>query len=198
MTTGRLDAFSDGVLAIVLTIMVLELPVPHEPTLAGLRPALPVFLSYVLSFVYVGIYWNNHHHLMQATDRIDGRAMWANLHLLFWLSVVPFVTAWNGETGFGAVPMAFYGVVLLMCGVAFAGLEGALHAVPGGNPTLDRAVGRRVQEKVSVAAYLVSIPAALFVHPAVAGALFVGVALMWLVPDRRIEAVLADGGPART
>ena len=197
MTTTRLEAFSDGVLAIIITIMVLELPVPHEPTLAALRPALPVFLSYVLSFVYVGIYWNNHHHLFQATDRVDGRALWANLHLLFWLSIVPFVTVWNGETGFGALPMAFYGGVLLMCGVAFAVLEWALHAVPGGNATLDRAVGPRVQEKVSVAVYAAAIPAALFVHPYVAGAIYTGVALMWLVPDRRIEAVLTHDQDAR-
>ncbi|HEX8299512.1 MAG TPA: TMEM175 family protein [Rubricoccaceae bacterium] len=197
MTTSRIEAFSDGVLAIIITIMVLELPVPHEPTLAALRPALPVFLSYVLSFIYVGIYWNNHHHLFQASDRIDGRAMWANLHLLFWLSVVPFVTAWSGETAFAPVPVAFYGVVLLMNGIAFAVLEGALHAVPGGNPTLDRAMGRRWREKASVVLYALSIPLALYVHPAMAGAIYVGVAIVWLLPDRRIESVLTQSEAER-
>ena len=194
MTTGRLEAFSDGVLAIVITIMVLELPVPHEPTLAALRPVLPVFLSYVLSFVYVGIYWNNHHHLLYAAERIDGWAMWANLHLLFWLSVVPFVTAWNGESGFGPVPMAVYAGVLGMAGFAFSILERTLQTIPGANAALHDALGAdRWKEVASMVAYLVAIPAALFVHPGVAGAIFVGVAVMWVIPDRRIERSVAGG-----
>ncbi len=191
MTTARLEAFSDGVLAIVLTIMVLELPVPHEPTLAALRPVVPVLLSYVLSFVYVGIYWNNHHHLFQAAERVNGRVLWANLHLLFWLSLVPFLTAWTGETGFSALPMAFYGVALLMAGGAFAVLERALQTIPGANPALHAALGTdRWKEVASMAAYGTAIPVALVVHPYAAGAIYAGVAAMWLVPDRRIEATL--------
>ncbi len=192
MKTSRLEAFSDGVLAIVLTIMVLELRAPHEATLAGLRPLLPVFGSYVLSFVFVGIYWNNHHHLIYATDRVDGRVLWANLHLLFWLSLIPFVTAWMGENGFAAVPVALYGVVLLLCGVAFTVLVRAIVATPGANEALESAVGSDTKGKLSIAAYALAIPAALLVHPAVAGALFVAVAGMWLVPDRRIERTLAQ------
>jgi len=196
MKTNRLEAFSDGVLAIVLTIMVLELRVPHEPTLAALRPLLPVVLSYVLSFVFVGIYWNNHHHLIYATDRVGGGVLWANLHLLFWLSLIPFVTAWMGENGFARVPVALYGGVLLMCGVAFTVLVQAIVAMPAANEDVKRAVvGSDTKRRLSVAAYALAVPAALFVHPAVAGALYVAVAAMWLVPDRRIERALGADGP---
>ena len=192
MPTNRLEAFSDGVLAIIITIMVLELRVPHEPTLAALRGLTPVFGSYVLSFVFLGIYWNNHHHLFQIAERVSGGVLWANLHLLFWLSLVPFVTAWMGENGFARLPVALYAVVLLMSGAAFNLLQTSILRVPDANARLREAVRIGTKEKLSVAAYLLAIPAALFVHPAVAGALFVGVAAMWLVPDRRIERAVVD------
>ncbi len=191
MTTARLEAFSDGVLAIIITIMVLELRVPHEPTLAALSGIAPVFGSYVLSFVYVGIYWNNHHHLFQITERVSGGVLWANLHLLFWLSMVPFVTAWMGENGFARVPVAAYATVLLLCGAAFGLLVRAILRVPGADVPLLGSVRAGTKQTLSVAAYALAIPAALFVHPAVAGALFVGVAAMWLVPNRRIERAVA-------
>ncbi len=191
MSTARLEAFSDGVLAIIITIMVLELRVPHEPTLAALKGIAPVFGSYVLSFVYVGIYWNNHHHLFQITERVSGGVLWANLHLLFWLSLIPFVTAWTGENGFARVPVTFYAVVLLLCAVAFNILQKTIVRVPGTAAGLHGAVRIGTKEKVSTVAYLLAIPAALFVHPAVAGALFVAVAAMWLIPDPRIERAVA-------
>lgn len=193
MKTTRLEAFSDGVLAIVLTIMVLELRAPHETTLAGLWPLVPVFGSYVLSFVFVGIYWNNHHHLLYATERVDGRVLWANLHLLFWLSLIPFVTAWMGENGFARVTVALYGVVLLLCSVAFAILVRSIVAMPGANAALGAALGSDWKSKTSLAAYALAVPAALFVHPVAAGVLFVAVAGMWLVPDRRIERTVGAG-----
>ncbi len=198
MTSARLEAFSDGVLAIIITIMVLELPVPHEPTLAALRPVVPVVLSYVLSFVYVGIYWNNHHHLFQITERVSGGVLWANLHLLFWLSLVPFVTAWSGATGFARVPVAAYAVVLLMCGAAFGLLVRAIVRVPGADTVMLGSIRSETKQTLSVAAYALAVPAALLVHPAVAGALFVAVAAMWLVPNRRIETVLTHAHDART
>ncbi|HEX9953134.1 MAG TPA: TMEM175 family protein [Rubricoccaceae bacterium] len=197
METTRLEAFSDAVLAIVLTIMVLELRAPHEPTLAALRPLVPVFGSYLLSFVFIGIYWNNHHHLFQATDRVSGSVLWANLHLLFWLSLVPFVTAWMGENGFGRVPVALYAVVLLMAGVAFTVLVRSIVAMPHANEALRAMVGSDRKGRISNLAYALAIPAALFVHPAVAGALFLGVTAMWLVPDRRIEEVLMHDADER-
>jgi len=186
----RLEAFSDGVIAIVITIMVLELKVPHGASVADLAPLWPVLLSYVLSFVYVGIYWNNHHHMLHATHHVGGAALWANLHLLFWLSLMPFATAWMGENHFDALPTALYGFDLLMCAVAYTVLQRTLIATDGGTSLLALAVGSDFKCKLSLAAYAAAIPLA-FVHPAMAGALYVMVALMWLVPDRRIEKVIA-------
>ena len=186
MKTARLEAFSDGVIAILITIMVLELKVPHGATLESLRPLVPVFLSYVLSFVYLGIYWNNHHHMLQVTPRIDGRTLWANLHLLFWLSLVPFVTAWMGENHFAAVPTAVYGVVLLLAAIAYEILQGTIIALSGKDSRLATAVGRDLKGKGSAALYLAAIPLA-FVDQRISDAIYVGVALIWLVPDRRIE-----------
>ena len=186
MGTQRLEAFSDGVLAIIITIMVLELRAPHEVDLQALRPLLPVFLSYVLSFVYLGIYWNNHHHMLHVTTTVDGGILWANLHLLFWLSLVPFVTAWMGENHFASVPMALYGVVLLMAGVAYLFLQRAIIARQGADSMLARAVGRDLKGKLSPVFYSLAIVAS-FIRPWIAGALYVLVALTWLVPDRRIE-----------
>ncbi|MGH7727504.1 MAG: TMEM175 family protein [Vulcanimicrobiaceae bacterium] len=185
MESDRLEAFSDGVLAVIITIMVLELHIPHGTGLGSLAPFLPTFLVYVLSFVYVGIYWNNHHHLFKAVERIDGRAMWANLHLLFWLSLVPFVTGWLGENRFAAIPTAGYGVVLLMAGVAYDLLVLALVA-GGRNPVLAEAVGSDFKGNLSIVCYLLAIGLA-FVNRWLSDALFVLVALIWFVPDRRIE-----------
>ena len=190
MGPGRLEAFSDGVLAIVITIMVLELRVPHDVSLAALRPLLPVLLSYILSFVYLGIYWNNHHHMLHATSRVDGGILWANLHLLFWLSLVPFVTGWMGENHFASLPTALYGVVLLMAAIAYFILAHLIVAREGPQSVIARAFGADVKGKISPVVYLIAIPAA-FIHPATAGALYVLMALVWLVPDRRIERSLA-------
>ena len=197
MDKGRMEAFSDGVLAIIITIMVLELRVPHGTDVAALRPLLPVLLSYILSFVYLGIYWNNHHHMLHVTSRVGGTILWANLHLLFWLSLVPFVTSWMGENHFAPTPTALYGVVLLMAGVAYFILERTILAREGPDSILRAAVGRDLKGKISPLLYLVAIPAA-FVHQAIAGAIYVGVALMWLVPDRRIERMLEQPVAART
>ena len=186
MTKGRLEAFSDGVIAVIITIMVLELKAPESPDWHGLRTLLPTFYTYVLSFIFIGIYWNNHHHLLHATERIGGGAMWANLHLLFWLSLVPFVTAWMGEHPEASIPGAAYGIVLLMCGIAYTILLRTLLAVPGGNPRLEAAVGSDLKGKLSVLLYGTAIGLA-FVNQAIADAIYLGVALMWLVPDRRIE-----------
>jgi|SRR5215471_12436751 len=186
MKTGRIEAFSDGVLAIVITIMVLELKVPHGGDLHALRPMLPVFLSYVLSFIYVGIYWNNHHHLFHATQQIGGGVLWANLLLLFCLSLIPVVTAWVGDNPGEPWPAALYGVVLLMSALAWVVLERAIIAHEGARSELARAVGRGLKEKLSPAGYLVGIPAA-FIHPWIALVLYAGVALVWFIPDRRIE-----------
>ena len=191
MSKGRLEAFSDGVLAIVITIMVLELSVPEEPTLAALQPLIPTFLSYALSFAFVAIYWNNHHHLLQAAERVDGRVLWANIHLLFWLSLVPFVTAWMGENEFAEWPLALYGVVLVMAGFAYFLLSRALIAQHGQDSVLATAVNRDVKGKASLIIYLIAIPSA-FVSPWIAGLLYVAVAAMWLVPDRRIEDVMGQ------
>jgi uncharacterized membrane protein len=182
----RLEAFSDGVIAILITIMVLELKIPHGADWTALRPMLPIFLTYVLSFVFLGIYWNNHHHLLHATERINGAAMWANLHLLFWLSLTPFVTGWMGENGFQSVPTAVYGVVLLMSGVAFTILVKTLLPIHSPHSTLAKAIGRDYKGKVSILLYAAAIPLA-FVNQMISDAIYVGVALMWLVPDRRIE-----------
>ncbi|HEX8394945.1 MAG TPA: TMEM175 family protein [Longimicrobium sp.] len=191
MGTGRLEAFSDGVLAIILTIMVLEMKVPHDASMAGLRPLIPVFLSYVLSFVYVGIYWNNHHHMLHITEHVDGRILWANLHLLFWLSLVPFVTGWMGENHFQAAPTAVYGVVMLMAGVAYWILTRTIVARHGPDSRLAVATGRDLKGRLSPLIYLAAIPLS-FVRPWMAGALYVLVALMWFIPDSRIERALID------
>jgi uncharacterized membrane protein len=189
MGTTRLEAFSDGVLAIIITIMVLELRAPHEPTLGALVALLPVFLSYVLSFIYIGIYWNNHHHMLHATERVTGGILWANLHLLFWLSLVPFTTAWMGENHFAAAPTAAYGVVLLMAAVAYWVLQRAILSSQGRDSMLARAVGGDLKGKLSPLFYIVAIPMA-FVRSWVSDALFVAVALIWLIPDRRIERAI--------
>ena len=192
MPTSRLEAFSDGVLAILITIMVLELKVPHGDGLGALWPLWPVFVSYVLSFVYLGIYWNNHHHMFMVTGEVGGGILWANLHLLFWLSLVPFVTGWMGENHFAPAPTALYGAVLLMAAIAYWILQRVIIAREGPDSLLARAVGRDLKGKISPVLYLVALPAA-FWAPWVAGAIYVGVALIWLVPDRRIERVLAEG-----
>lgn len=189
MGKGRLEAFSDGVLAIIITIMVLELRVPHGAELALLRPLMPVFASYVLSFVNIGIYWNNHHHMLHATHRVDGAVMWANMHLLFWLSLIPFVTAWMGENQFAAVPAAVYGVVLLMAAIAYYILQSKIIHLQGADGPVARAVGPDRKGKVSPILYLLGIGGA-FVHRWIAFALYVFVALMWLVPDRRIARIV--------
>jgi len=186
MSKGRMEAFSDGVIAILLTIMVLDLKVPHGADLAALRPVLPVFLTYLLSYVFIGIYWNNHHHMLQATARINGRILWANLHLLFWLSLVPFTTGWMGENHFASTPTAVYGVVLLAAAIAYFVLQGRILAAQGPGSPLAAAVGRDLKGKLSPVLYAAAIPLAFF-REWLADALYVAVALMWLVPDRRIE-----------
>ena len=190
MGKSRVEAFSDGVLAIIITIMVLELKVPHGDSLASLLPLLPVVLSYLLSFIYIGIYWNNHHHMFHATHAVRGGILWANLHLLFWLSLIPFTTGWMGENHFAAVPTALYGVVLLMASLAYAILQRVIILGQGDDSVLARAVGRDYKGKVSPLFYLTAIGLA-FYNQWLAGALYVLVALMWLVPDRRIERLLA-------
>jgi len=186
MSKGRLEAFSDGVIAILITIMVLELRAPHQADLAALRPLVPVFLSYLLSFVFVGIYWANHHHMLHAARQVNGRILWANLHLLFWLSLVPFTTNWMGENPRVAVPVAIYGFVLLMAGVAYFILSRTLIAHHGTDSALALAVGCDFKGRLSVGLYAVAIPAA-FLSTWLALGLYVVVALMWLVPDRRFE-----------
>jgi uncharacterized membrane protein len=190
MGKGRLEAFSDGVIAIIITIMVLELKVPHGDDLAALRPLIPVFLSYVLSFIYLGIYWNNHHHLLQAVRQVNGSTLWANLHLLFWLSLIPFVTGWMGENHFAAMPVALYGVVLLLAAIAYFILSRSLISHHGKDSTLAIALGKDVKGKISLVIYFVAIPIA-FVNSWLACALYFIVAAMWLIPDRRIEKNLS-------
>ncbi|HEX4349503.1 MAG TPA: TMEM175 family protein [Verrucomicrobiae bacterium] len=197
MEKNRLEAFSDGVLAIIITIMVLELKVPpleagtpHTASLADLKPLLPVFYSYVLSFIYVGIYWNNHHHLFHATQRVTGGILWANLHLLFWLSLFPFTTAWAGDTRLATTPVAVYGFVLLMAAIAYYILQRAIIARQGPDSLLAAAIGRDSKGKISAVSYLAAVPLA-FVSTWIAIGLYVLVAFMWLVPDRRIESALA-------
>ena len=189
MKTTRLEAFSDGVLAIIITIMVLELKVPHAVDLAALKPLLPVLMSYVLSFIYIGIYWNNHHHLFQVTEQVSGGILWANLHLLFWLSLFPFTTGWIGENGLATIPTAVYGFVLLMAAIAYVVLERAIIAREGRDSLLAQAVGGEWKGKLSLVLYVAAIPLA-FVSPWIAAGLYVFVALLWLVPDRRIERQL--------
>ncbi len=196
MNKGRLEAFSDGVIAIIITIMVLELKVPHGDSLSALSPLVPVFLSYTLSFVNLGIYWNNHHHMLHATRQISGNVLWANLHLLFWLSLVPFVTGWMGENEFAPIPTAMYGVVLLMAAIAYWILLQTILRAEGPDSLLRTAVGSDWKGRLSPTLYVVAIPAA-FVHEAIAGALYVAVALIWLIPDRRIERVLSREATGR-
>ncbi len=191
MSKGRLEAFSDGVIAILITIMVLELRPPEGAELADLRPLIPVFLSYVLSFIYVGIYWNNHHHMFQVVQRVDGRVLWANMHLLFWLSLIPVTTAWIDEAGLSAWPAALYGVVLLMAAVAWFIMTRALLAIHDADSALARALGRDAKGKVSLVIYLAAI-ALSFVVPWLAAALYVLAALIWLIPDRRMEKIVTD------
>ena len=191
MGKTRLEAFSDAVIAIIMTIMVLELRVPHEaPEWSDLRPLVPVFLSYVLSFVYVGIYWNNHHHLLHTIKHVSGPILWANLHLLFWLSLTPFVTAWMGENHFASAPTALYGVVLLMAAMAYWVLQLTILTAHGRQSVLARAIGADIKGKISPVFYLTAILTS-FRWPSVAWTLYVVVALMWLIPDRRIERALA-------
>ena len=192
MTKGRLEAFSDGVLAIIITIMVLEIKVPHGTDWAALQPLVPVFLSYVLSFVYVGIYWNNHHLMLGSAHRISGSVLWANSHLLFWLSLIPFATGWMGENSFAPLPMALYGFVLLMAALAYFLLQTTLVRAQGPNSQLARALGSDWKGKISPLLYALGIGAS-FWHVAVAGLIYVAVALLWLVPDSRIRRSLPEG-----
>ena len=189
MSKGRMEAFSDGVLAILITIMVLNMTVPHGSDLAALLPVVPIFLSYVLSFIFLGIYWSNHHHLLQAITYVDGRVLWANLHLLFWLSLIPFTTAWVGENQFAAWPVALYGAVLLLAAVAYYILVRALISLHGRESALATAVGRDFKGKVSLVIYAVAILLAP-VNSWIAFGLYVLVAVIWLIPDRRIEKTL--------
>ena len=196
MQTNRLEAFSDGVLAIIITIMVLELKVPshtegQEANLAALQKLWPIFLSYVLSFIYVGIYWNNHHHLLHTAQRVSGGILWANLHLLFWLSLFPFATAWMGENHVAPTPTALYGVVLLMAAIAYYILQRTIMAQQGRDSLLASALGRDWKGKLSPIFYLAAIPLA-FVNPWISTGLYAGMALLWLIPDRRIERALAE------
>ena len=193
MGKGRLEAFSDGVIAIIITIMVLELKVPEGADWAALRPLTPVFLSYVLSFVFLGIYWNNHHHLLHAVRHVNGRVLWANMHLLFWLSLMPAVTAWMGEHHFAATPVALYGIVQLLAACAYFVLTRSLIAAHGNDSPLAAAVGRDFKGKVSVVIWAVAILVS-FLTPLVACALYVLVAIIWFIPDRRIERALAEAG----
>ena len=193
MDKDRIEAFSDGVIAVIITIMVLEMKVPHGIELATLKPIVPVFLTYLLSFVFVGLYWNNHHHMFQAVKHVDGAVLWANLHLLFWLSLVPFVTGWVGENPGAPWPAALYGVILLMAGVAWLFLVRAIQAHNGRSPELMELVKDDRKAKLSTALYVISVGAA-FVRPWIAEALYAVVALLWVVPDRRIEAKLSAEG----
>jgi uncharacterized membrane protein len=192
MDKNRLEAFSDGVLAIIITIMVLELKVPHGSDLAALGPLLPVFLSYVLSFVYVGIYWNNHHHLLKAARRVDGTILWANLHLLFWLSLMPFATGWMGENHFTRLPSAVYGAVLLAAAVAYNVLQRLIVSRGGADARVVASLARDWKGKLSPVLYAAGV-AASFWRPWAAGCVYVGVALVWLIPDRRIERAVSEG-----
>ena len=192
MNKGRLEAFSDGVIAIIITIMVLELKVPHGDGFDALIPVLPTLLLYLLSFVYVGIYWNNHHHMLHACGKVSGSVLWANLHLLFWLSLIPFATEWMGQNHFGAAPTAAYGFVLLMSAVAYLILQGLIIRVSGTDSVLKAAVGRDWKGKTSMVLYVVAIASAYW-SPLVSHVIYVAIAAIWLIPDRRIERTLARG-----
>lgn len=194
MKKGRLEAFSDGVIAIIITIMVLELKIPHGADRQSLRPLVPVFLTYVLSFVNLGIYWNNHHHMLHVTDEINGKILWANMHLLFWLSLIPFVTGWMGENHFAPLPTAVYGAVLLAAAIAYIILQKQIIEQQGATSKLKAAIGKDIKGKLSPLIYVMAITLA-FVNQWIADGLYVLVALMWLIPDRRIESRLNQ--PAR-
>lgn len=187
MNKGRMEAFSDGVIAILITIMVLELKIPHGANWESLRPLLPVFLTYVLSFIYIGIYWNNHHHLLQATKQINGKILWANMHLLFWLSLISFATGWMGENHFAPLPTAVYGIILLAAAIAYVILQNQIIAEQGEDSKLAAAIGSDIKGKISPLFYIAAIGLA-FVNHWISNALYVLVALMWLIPDRRIES----------
>ncbi len=191
MEKNRLEAFSDGVLAIIITIMVLELKVPRGDQLTALKPLLPVFLSYVLSFIYLGIYWNNHHHMLHTTKRVSGGILWANLHLLFWLSLFPFTTAWMGENHLSATPTAVYGTVLLMAAIAYYMLQRSIIARQGPDSLLATAIGSDWKGKLSPVLYLIAIPLS-FVSPWISSGIYTVVAFIWLIPDRRIERVFME------
>jgi uncharacterized membrane protein len=191
MSKGRMEAFSDGVLAVIITIMVLEMKPPHETHLAAMQPLIPVFLSYVLSFIYVGIYWNNHHHLLHATQHVNGATLWANLHLLFWLSLIPFTTAWVGENHLNAWPIALYGIVLLLAAIAYFILTRVLIRLHGEHSGLAKSIGTDRKGKISILVYAAAIPLA-FAQPWIAAGCYVIAAIMWLVPDRRIESRLTE------
>ena len=190
MSKNRMEAFSDGVLAIIITIMVLELKVPHGTNLESLIPIIPVLLSYILSFVFLAIYWNNHHHLCQAIEKVNGAILWANIHLLFWLSLIPFVTGWMGENHFAPLPVALYGVVLLFDAIAYFILTLTLKAHHDENSKLVQALGSDFKGKISVVIYLIAIPLA-FVQSILAASLYIVVALMWLIPDKRFERIIS-------
>src|SRR5664279_4475153 len=195
MEKNRLEAFSDGVLAVIITIMVLELKVPHNSDLAALKPLLPVLLTYLLSFIYLGIYWNNHHHLLKAARKVNGAIMWANLHLLFWLSLFPFVTGWMGANHFAPLPTALYGAVMLLAAIAYYILQSVIIAEQGCDSKLAASIGRDFKGKLSPVLYAFAI-AASFLRPWIAGGIYVLVALMWLIPDRRIARVVEERGHA--
>lgn len=194
MKKGRVEAFSDGVIAIIITIMVLEMKIPHDNTIAALKPLFPVFLSYVLSFIYIGIYWNNHHHMMHAAKTINGKILWANMHLLFWLSLIPFVTGWMGENHFTKWPIAFYGFVLFMNALAYTILAKLLIKHHGAESTLGKAIGKDTKGKISLALYLSAMLMAL-VNAWVSLAIYVIVAIIWIIPDTRIEKTLMEVEP---
>ena len=191
MNKGRMEAFSDGVLAIIITIMVLEIKVPHGKDFKDLIPLIPIFLSYILSFLYIGIYWNNHHHMMQTVKKVNGNILWANLHLLFWLSLIPFVTGWIGENSFAQKPMALYGFILLMAAIAYYILQLQLVRAHGIDSVLAKAIGKDVKGKISPILYVAGI-AFSWINTWISGALFVFVALMWLIPDKRIEKIMKE------
>lgn len=191
MSKNRLEAFSDGVIAIIITIMVLELQVPHGDTLEALLPLIPVFLSYVLSFIYVGIYWNNHHHLLQTVQQVNGPILWANLHLLFWLSIVPFGTAWLGENHFAAIPAAVYGVILFMNGISYLILELQIISSHGPDSLLKRAVGDEWKGKLSIILYAIAVLST-FWSQWIAISIYVAIAIIWFIPDRRIERIFLE------